>query len=119
MASKRIVDIATIVRAPTLQVSVNYVLIAEWLGADDHDRTGCALAATLTERLGKDRVVFRECASAADVERAIRDALQAIPTRGIPVLHIETHGERLPLDGTLPGGFVGPDGRGGTRVLPM
>lgn len=108
-------EIDSIVKSPTLKVDINYVLIIEWLGKDD-DRTGRDLAEKLTQKLGSSRALLVQCESAAEVERAISEATGAIATRGVPVLHIEAHGQS-PVGGALPSGFVGPDGRGGFELL--
>jgi hypothetical protein len=67
----------------------DYVLILEWLKADDRP-TGTELYRFLNAvRL---RAELEVCRSWNDIQLAMRTALLNAPARGIPAIHLETHG---------------------------
>ena len=80
---------------PKLTLPLDYVLILEWLGMGDR-RTGEELHQFL-QRLGVSTCLVR-CEKADDVRTAIQGALDNLGTRGIPVVHIESHGSN-PFEG--------------------
>ena len=84
-----------IVHLPNLKISFDYVLILEWLDEGDR-RTGEELDQFL-QGLGVPTRLVR-CRSAGDVRATLEEALQNIPTRGIPLVHIESHGSNPPED---------------------
>src|SRR5271154_462340 len=72
-----------------VDVGFDYVLILEWLAEGD-EPTGEKLAEFLPcVGFDVERVV---CHSWADVRRALEIAAAAIPEKGVPVVHLETHG---------------------------
>lgn len=81
-------------RLPTLNMSFDYVLILEWLDEVDR-RTGEELHQFLQE-LGVPTCLVR-CKSADDVRAALERAVQNVPAKKIPLVHIESHGSN-PLD---------------------
>lgn len=108
-------DLTDVLKNRMLALSFDYVLIVEWL-FDEDERTGGSLARWLLGKLPPERVVYVECSSPDELESALLRALDDIPTRGTPIVHIEAHGED-PVAGQTPGGFVGPDGEGGRELL--
>jgi hypothetical protein len=78
-----------------LRLSSSYVLILEWL--EPYDRlTGTNLYTKLTARNLAARLVT--CHRAQDVRDALRVALDEIKNDGVPIVHIESHGD----DPTIP-----------------
>jgi hypothetical protein len=73
----------------------NYVLVIEWLERDDL-RTG----AMLLDHLDQSGVpcVSAGCETSDGLREILREALERIPQWGIPVVHIETHGQKPPDD---------------------
>lgn len=80
---------ALIMLLPKLQVSFNYVLIIEWLHQDDRP-TGADLH-TFLQNVPMSTCLVR-CSAADDVRRVLEHACTNVRTRGIPVVHIESHG---------------------------
>lgn len=81
-------------RLPNLSVSFDYVLILEWLNEGDR-RTGEELHQFL-QGMGVPSCLVR-CKSSDHVRAALERALQNIPARRIPLVHIESHGSN-PLE---------------------
>lgn len=81
-------------RLPNISMSFDYVLILEWLNKRDR-RTGEELHQFL-QKLGVPTSLV-PCQSADHVRAALEQALDDIPARGIPLVHIESHGSN-PLD---------------------
>src|SRR5262249_23610517 len=94
-------------RQSTRDLRVNRLVIIEWLPAHE-EQTGTRLYERLLAREGQSiPVEVVRCASRADVLSAIKTVEDTIPTRGVPVLHIEAHGL---VDGSGSAvGFAGPD----------
>jgi hypothetical protein len=74
-----------------MQVAVgfDYVLVLEWLAGDD-ERTGTQLHEFLPSAGFDSELVV--CQSWADVQRALTVAASAVRSKGVPVVHFETHG---------------------------
>jgi hypothetical protein len=72
-----------------MTLAFNYVLILEWLGKQDRP-TGEELHQFL-QRLGVSTCLLR-CEKVDDVRAALQQAVDNLGTRGIPVVHIESHG---------------------------
>lgn len=70
-------------------VGFDYVLILEWLAEGDA-RTGADLLAFLQAIGFRSELVV--CHSWADIEQALIAAGKAADVRGIPIVHLETHG---------------------------
>ncbi len=86
-------------RVQTIQLRMDYVLILEWLDAIDKDRTGSDLHEYL-QTLGLPSVLV-QCNAASDIEQAIAAATQNVGTKGVPAVHIESHGDdpmRTPIE---------------------
>jgi hypothetical protein len=83
-------------RLPSLSIAFNYVLILEWLDEND-ERTGQHLEQFL-QGMGVSTCLVH-CQQADDVRGALARALVNIPERGIPLVHIESHGSD-PLEET-------------------
>ena len=85
---------------PTQRVTFQYVLILEWLDARD-DKTGTELHEFLLTLGFPTALVV--CQSADDVRRAISEAARTVETNGIPLVHIESHGDHPanPADATF------------------
>jgi hypothetical protein len=75
----------------TVRVNFAYVLIIEWLNPED-TRTGQALFDELKQMNVPAEIV--RCKNCLDVWKAIALANQNIALRGIPAVHIESHGVR-------------------------
>lgn len=80
---------------PNVTLTFNYVLILEWL-AKENRPTGDELHQFL-QRLGVPTCLVR-CGKADDVRAALQRAVTNVGTRGIPIVHIESHGSN-PFDG--------------------
>ncbi len=74
---------------PNLKVTFNYVLIIEWLNEKER-RTGEELHRFL-QQLSVSSCLVR-CEKVDDVRVALRRAVDNVGARGIPVVHIESHG---------------------------
>jgi hypothetical protein len=74
----------------SISMQADYVLILEWLTADDR-KTGAALRDKLEER--QVALEFVECNNPRDVFDALTRAREGIKDRGVPIVHIESHGE--------------------------
>jgi hypothetical protein len=74
-----------------MQVTVgfDYVLVLEWL-SDNDDRTGTQLHELLPSVGFRSELVI--CQSWEDLKRALEKAAFEIPSKGVPVVHLETHG---------------------------
>lgn len=72
-----------------VNVNFNYVLVIEWLNKDDRP-TGVELHKYLGE-IGF-RSVLLQCNSTESVSDALASAVEVVPTHGIPVVHLESHG---------------------------
>jgi hypothetical protein len=70
-------------------IGFDYVLVLEWLAKGDQ-RTGAQLHAFLPS-VGFDSVLV-VCESWEDVQQALNYAAETISSRGVPVIHLETHG---------------------------
>jgi hypothetical protein len=70
-------------------VGFDYVLVLEWLALDDKP-TGTQLHAFLPSVGFDSELVI--CQSWEDVQRALKEAASAIGEKGVPVIHLETHG---------------------------
>jgi hypothetical protein len=70
-------------------IKVEYVLVLEWLGESD-EPTGAGLYEFLTAN--ELRSELRVCQSSEDVLRALDRAAGEVTTKGIPAVHLETHG---------------------------
>lgn len=76
-------------RLPHINLAFDYVLILEWLDKDDR-RTGEELHEFL-QQLNVPTCMVK-CNSADHVRAALQRALENVSVRGIPVVHIESHG---------------------------
>jgi hypothetical protein len=74
---------------PKLTLAFDYVLIIEWLHNQDR-QTGAELHQFL-QGLPISSCLVR-CGNVDDVRAALKRAVENINTRGIPVVHIESHG---------------------------
>ncbi|MGA9852703.1 MAG: hypothetical protein WBR15_07210 [Gammaproteobacteria bacterium] len=74
---------------PKLTLTFNYVLILEWLSTQDR-RTGEELHQFL-QGLPISTCLVR-CDKVDDIRAALKRAVANVGTRGIPVIHIESHG---------------------------
>jgi hypothetical protein len=70
-------------------IGFDYVLVLEWLAEGDQ-RTGAQLHAFLQSIGFNSELVV--CSSWDEIQQALNSAAQAVPTRGVPVVHVETHG---------------------------
>jgi hypothetical protein len=75
---------------PPISMQADYVLIIEWLNTGDQ-RTGAMLRDKLQAR--QLRVEFVECRRPSDVCSALTRARESIKDCGIPIVHIESHGD--------------------------
>jgi hypothetical protein len=71
-------------------VGFDYVLILEWLAEGDA-RTGAQLHEFLHTIGFRSELIV--CHSWEDIEQALNAALNAADAKGIPIVHLETHGE--------------------------
>ena len=110
-----IFDLSEVLKNRVLGLGFDYVLIAEWL-FDDDEQTGAALYEWLLPKLPTGKVKYVRCCSLDKLEAQLDLARREIPVLGIPIVHIEAHGEDS-TSGQMPGGFVGPDGNGGGELL--
>lgn len=108
-------DLTGVMKSRMLDLSFDYVLIVEWLFEGD-DRTGQELRDWLQGKVPANKVEYIECRSRAELEARLDRARSEVAVRGIPIVHIEAHGE-VPHAGQVPAGFVGPDGNGGRELL--
>lgn len=70
-------------------VGFDYVLVLEWL-SDNDERTGAELHEVLPSVGFRSELAI--CKSWDDVKRALTQAASDIPRKGVPVVHLETHG---------------------------
>jgi hypothetical protein len=70
-------------------VRFNYVLVLEWLAADD-SQTGSELH-EFVRCLGFHSELV-SCRTWEDIERALSAAAASVTAKGIPIVHLETHG---------------------------
>lgn len=82
-------------RVLTQRSTFNYVLVIEWLGADDV-RTGIMLVEHLRE--SGVNSAYAGVKTSDGFRAVIQEALARIPRLGIPAIHIETHGQEPPAD---------------------
>lgn len=108
-------DLTGVLKSRMLDLSFDYVLIVEWLFEGD-DRTGQELRDWLQGRVPANKIEYTECRSRAELEARLDRARSEVAIRGIPIVHIEAHGE-APHAGQVPAGFVGPNGNGGCELL--
>lgn len=108
-------DLSSVLKNRTLGLGFDYILIVEWL-FDDDARTGFSLYEWLSNRLLAGKVEYALCRCPSELEARVKQARCDISMRGVPIVHIEAHGE-APSAGQTPGGFVGPDGNGGGELL--
>ena len=80
---------------PTITLAFDYILILEWLANEDR-RTGKELHQFL-QGLRVPTCLVR-CEKVDDVRAALQRAVDNLGTRGIPVVHIESHGSN-PFEG--------------------
>ena len=95
-------------RVFTQRTTFNYVLVIEWL-EDDDARTGMALVEHM--RNSGINCVYAGVVSSDGFRAVIDEALARVPERGIPAIHIETHGGEPPEnieEGVLFGSGNGP-----------
>lgn len=93
-------------RLPPVPVHFEYVLVLEWLDDNEPRRTGEELHQFL-QGLPASTCLVR-CRSADDVRNALQRAFQLVPERGIPVVHIESHGSD-PAQGDVRDAAFGAD----------
>jgi len=67
----------------------DYVLVLEWLGEDDQ-RTGAGLNDFLPSIGVRSELCV--CQSWEDVRQALNRAAATVGTKGVPTVHLETHG---------------------------
>jgi len=108
-------DLTGVLKNPLLDLSFDYLLVVEWL-PDEDKRTGSALCDRLQGRVPAGKVEYAPCCTRAEVEARLAQARSDVAVRGIPIVHIEAHGEDA-REGPAPRGFVGPDGNGGSELL--
>lgn len=108
-------DLSGVLKHRMLGLGFDYILIVEWLFEDDA-RTGFSLYEWLLDKLPAGKVEYAMCCSLSELEARLEQARRDIPMRGVPIVHIEAHGED-PAPGQTPEGFVGPDGHGGRELL--
>ena len=72
-----------------LVVGFDYVLVLEWL-SDNDERTGSQLHELLPSVGFRSELVI--CQSWEDLKGALTRAALEIPIKGVPVVHLETHG---------------------------
>lgn len=82
-------------RVFTQRTTFNYVLVIEWLKPGDA-RTGLMLVKHLLE--SRINSVYATCETSDGFRGILRETLEKIPERGIPAVHIETHGQQPPAD---------------------
>lgn len=108
-------DLSDILKNRMLGLGFDYVLIIEWL-FDDDVRTGFSLYEWLSGKLPAGKIEYARCCSTVELEARLDQARHDVPMRGVPIVHIEAHGE-APTSGQTPRGFVGPDGNDGGELL--
>jgi hypothetical protein len=72
-----------------VEVGFDYVLVLEWL-SDDDERTGAQLHDLLPSVGFRSELAI--CRSWDDLKRALTQAALDISCKGVPVVHLETHG---------------------------
>lgn len=110
-------ELKRVLRTPQLALSMNYVLVIEWL-SDGDERTGEKLVTMLHELAPNTPVEYFRCGTAEQMMERIAKAQSEISTRGIPVVHLEAHGETVARVGDVPSGLVGPNRDGGRDLVP-
>src|SRR6516165_5139886 len=90
----------------SISMQADYVLILEWLDPGDQ-RTGAELRGILEGQ--SVPVNFVECSGPGDLTGALVQALESIGTRGVPIVHIESHGQK-PEEVTLKERAFGANG---------
>lgn len=108
-------DVTGVLKSRMLDLSFDYVLIVEWLFEWD-ERTGSALCDWLQGKMPASKVEYAQCCSRVELEARLDRARSEISLRGIPIVHLEAHGEK-PQAEQVSAGFVGPDGNGGSEFL--
>lgn len=108
-------DLSTVLKQRMLSLRVGYVLIIDWLFTED-DQTGAVLRDRLNEHIPSTKIEYVRCRSAAEVREALQIAIENIDRRGVPIVHLEAHGQ-APSRDTPPMGLVGPDDAGGSALL--
>lgn len=108
-------DLSSVLKNRMLGLGFDYILIIEWLFNDDA-RTGFSLYEWLSDKLPAGKVEYALCSSPSELEARLEQARCDISVRGVPIVHIEAHGED-PTLGQMPEGLVGPDGNGGGELL--
>jgi hypothetical protein len=88
-----------------VDIGFDYVLVLEWLAGAD-ERAGTLLHQFLPS-IGCDFELV-VCHSWSDVEQALKTAVALVPTRGVPVIHLEMHGSD-PGVGSAGNTGLGPD----------
>lgn len=102
-------------RSDAGSVRMRRLVIVQWLPKDE-SQTGSDIQSRMLSRVGHDTPVeLIDCNSAADVLSAIVKITADVPSKGIPILHIEAHGG-IDEGGNVIG-FAGPDGDGCDEVL--
>jgi hypothetical protein len=74
----------------SISIKADYVLILEWLNPGDQ-KTGAMLRDKL--RVQQLPVEFVQCGCSSDVFDALNRAREGIKDRGVPIVHIESHGD--------------------------
>lgn len=108
-------DLSSVLKNRMLDLGFDYILIVEWL-FDGDERTGLSLYEWLSDRLPAGKVEYALCRSPSELEVRLEQARRDTPVRGVPIVHIEAHGED-PVPGQTAGGFIGPDGNSGGELL--
>jgi hypothetical protein len=73
-----------------VDIGFDYVLVLEWLAGAD-ECTATQLHQFLPS-IGCDSALV-VCHSWSDLEQALKTAASLVPTKGVPVIHLETHGQ--------------------------
>lgn len=108
-------DLSGVLKNRMLGLGFDYILIVEWL-FDGDARTGYSLYKWLSGKLPAGKIEYARCRSPSELEARLEQARCDLPVRGVPIVHIEAHGED-PTPGQTPGGFFGPDGFNGGELL--
>lgn len=79
-------------------IRTDRVVVIEWLPANDR-KTGEELVQRLADWKGPHGIEFYRCDRAESVLRALRHVTERVSVKGIPILHIESHGAGGPQGG--------------------
>lgn len=86
-----------------LSLRAHRLVVIEWLG--DEPKTGSELVRHLHNQSPTLPIQLFSCQSKSDVLNAIAQTESEVPSKGVPILHIEAHGLDIHGDGV---GFKGP-----------